>query len=182
MTPRRRNGRAIKRVALGIFGVLLGFGGALPASIADDEEKPEVEAQAQLPDPPKADNLIEFYVSEVTTNRFFVDSASLSVGADGAIRYTAVIKSAAGARNVSFEGIRCGSWERRLYAFGRPDNSWSKARNSAWAPVTTTGPSRYQYVLMREYFCPDGIPIRDAVQGLEALRRGASSAGNRYIN
>lgn len=182
MTPRRRNGRAIKRVALGIVGVLFGFGGALSASIADDEEKPEVEAQAQLPDPPKPDNLIEFYVSEVTTNRFFVDSASLSVGADGAIRYTAVIKTAAGARNVSFEGIRCGSRERRLYAFGRQDNSWSNARNSAWAPLTTTGPSRYQYVLMREYFCPEGIPIRDAVQGLEALRRGASSAGDRYIN
>jgi len=35
---------------------------------------------------------------------------------------------------------------------------------------------------MREYFCPEGSPIRDAAQGLEALRRGASSAGDRYIN
>jgi len=182
LTHSRRNWRAGKPVALGVVGVLLGFGGALPASIADDEEKPEVEAQVQLPDPPKPDNLIEFYVSEVTTNRFFIDSASLSVGADGTIRYTAVVKAAAGARNVSFEGIRCGSRERRLYAFGRADNSWSKARNSAWAPVSTTGPSRYQYVLMREYFCPDGNQIRDAAQGLAALRRGASSAGDRYGN
>jgi hypothetical protein len=35
---------------------------------------------------------------------------------------------------------------------------------------------------MREYFCPDGNQIRDAAQGLAALRRGASSAGDRYGN
>ena len=173
---------AIKRAALVVLGVLVSSGWALAASTADDEEKAEVEAEVKLPAPPNADNLLEFYVSEVTTNRFFIDSASLSVGADGTIRYTAVVKAAAGARNVSFEGIRCGSRERRLYAFGRADNSWSKARNSAWAPVSTTGPSRYQYVLMREYFCPDGNQIRDAAQGLAALRRGASSAGDRYGN
>lgn len=167
---------------LAVVGVFLCSGAAFAASMSDEEEKPGVEAAVVLPDPPNPDNLVEFYVSEVSTNRFFVDGPSLAVDADGTIRYTAVIESPSGARNVSFEGMRCNTRERRLYAFGRPDKSWSKAKNSTWLPVNTTGPSRYQFVLMREYFCPDGDQIRDRAQGLEALRRGSSSAGSRYTN
>jgi len=179
LTVGRRAGARKKVVALGVTGILL-CSCAVSVTFASDDEKPEVEAEVPIPVPPKANNLVEFYVSTVATNRFYVDSASLSVSADGEIRYTVVITSAAGARNVSFEGIRCTSGERRLYAFGRPDNSWSKARNSVWVPINPVGSSRYQYVLMRDYFCPDGIVTRETSRIIEALKGGKPLSGSLY--
>ena len=41
---------------------------------------------------------------------------SLTVGTDGVVRYTVVVTSPAGARNVNYEGIRCDTYEWRLYA------------------------------------------------------------------
>ena len=58
----------------------------------------------------------------------FVDEASVHYGSDDVIRYTMVIVSPSGARNVTFEGMRCETGERRLYAFGRADGSWSRAK------------------------------------------------------
>ena len=142
----------------------------------DDEEKPWEEVAASLPGPPKLDNLVEFYVAADTANRFFIDAASLNVGTDQAIRYTAVIKSPSGANTVSFEGIRCDVRERKLYAFGHADQTWSRAKNSAWTPISNFGTGRYQYILMRDYFCPAGMPIGDAAEGVSALKRGGHPA------
>lgn len=144
---------------------------------SDDEmDKPWAEAAAPLPDPPKPENLIEFYVAANTTNRFFIDRASLTVGPDDAVRYTVVIRSAAGASTVNVEGIRCDARERKLYAFGRPDSTWSPAKSPAWTRITNAGAGGYRYVLLREYFCPGGISIRDAAEGIDALKRGGHPA------
>jgi hypothetical protein len=137
-----------------------------------EEEKAWVEAQAPLPEYPKPDNLMEFYVSAATANKFFVDAKSLSVGADGVVRYTVVVRAPGGANNVSFEGIRCQTRERRLYAFGRADGTWAGARGKEWVGIRPGGPSGYQAVLSKEYFCPGGTPIYRAEEGVEALRRG----------
>jgi hypothetical protein len=52
------------------------------------------------------------------------------------VRYTVVVKSPAGAETVSFEGMRCESGERKLYAFGRADGQgggeWSRNRYARW--------------------------------------------------
>jgi hypothetical protein len=72
-----------------------------------EADKPWVELAAQLPPYPQTENLLEFNVSSATRNRHYVDAASISVGSDKVVRYTVVIESAGGARNVSFEGMRC---------------------------------------------------------------------------
>ena len=100
----------------------------------------------------------------------------LTVGPDDAVRYTVVIRSAAGASTVNVEGIRCDARERKLYAFGRPDSTWSPAKSPTWTRITNVGPGSYQYVLLREYFCPGGISIRDAAEGIDALKRGGHPA------
>jgi hypothetical protein len=116
------------------------------------------------------------YVAPNSTNRFYVDGASLSVGAAGLIRYTIIIKSPSGASTVNFEGMRCPDWLRVLYAFGQSDGAWTRARNPEWKPIGGSGPNGYQYVLYRHYFCPEGVPVRDAAQATAVLKRGADSA------
>ena len=138
-----------------------------------EQDKPWVEVAAQLPPYPKPENLIPFNVSSATRNQHFVDAASISVGADNVVRYTVVIEAAGGAKNVSFEGLRCESGERRLYAYGHPDGTWSKARNAGWENIKFRSLLSYQKALFEDHFCRDGIRVRDGREAAQNLRRKA---------
>ncbi|MQY52263.1 CNP1-like family protein [Rhodocyclus gracilis] len=145
-----------------------------PAADFDDDYDVKVweEIEAKLPAPPKDSSLIAFFVSASSANRFQVDGDSISVGADGVIRYTLVVTSASGVRNVSYEGIRCETAERRLYAFGRADGAWSKARGNMWVKIQNSSLNRQHAALFTEYFCPIGNPVADADEARKALLAG----------
>lgn len=102
---------------------------------------------------------------------FYVDAQALSVGADGIVRFTVVAKTDT-ATNVIYEGFRCATRERTVYAYGRPDGTWHATKDPSWerlGPAVTEG---YRYVLYWEYFCPATTRIRNAAQGIDALKRG----------
>lgn len=153
-------------VALPLVSVAVGF--------EDDYEKKSWgEIEPQLPVPPKAENLVAFYVSATTDNQFYIDRKSLSVGEEGVVRYTLVVVTPSGARNVSYEGIRCETGELRLYAFGRGDGSWGKSRGSHWLSIDgSVTRNRHHVALFSEYFCPVGGVAARAVDILRALDRG----------
>jgi hypothetical protein len=141
-----------------------------------EADKPWVEIAAQLPPPPKTENLVEFNVSSAARNRHFIDTASISVGGDKVIRYTVVIETTGGAKNVSFEGMRCESGERRLYAYGHPDGTWSKARTSSWEGIKFRSLLSYHKALYEYHFCPDGINVRDAKEAVRNLWQGGAES------
>ncbi len=157
----------------------------LPVSLAamavdfdeDYESRPWQELELKLPPAPQPEGLQPFYVSATTEHRFGIDPASLSVGSDGVVRYVLVIETAGGARNVSYEGMRCETRERRVYASGRRDGSWSKARNSAWVRIQDVAANRHHAALYLEYFCAGGVPVRSAEFALTLLRRGGYPMG-----
>jgi CNP1-like family protein len=125
-----------------------------------------VEEAPPLPAAPRRETLLEFQVGPRGGARFFVDAETLEPGKDGVVRYVLVVRSTAGADTISFEGLRCATAESRRYAIGRADGSWG-GRPGAWAPAQP-----WQRVLGREYFCPQGAPIRDRAEGVHALREG----------
>jgi hypothetical protein len=125
---------------------------------------------------PKDADLIEIQVSVTTTNRFFVDGATLKPGKDGVVRYVLVVKTSGGATNVTYEGIRCKTSEYRLYASGRADGSWALARLTAWRPIENKTINRQHAALNRDFFCPAGAPIASPEEGRDALRRGKHPA------
>lgn len=147
---------------------------ALGASVDEDDDGPKKweEVAVQFPPMPRQEDLVGFFVSSTTDNRFFVDSTSLSVGGDGVVRYVLVVLTGSGTRNVSFEGMRCESRERRLYAFGRSDGNWSKSRNGQWERIREGGINRQHAALFLEYFCPGGVIVNSAEEARDALRRG----------
>ncbi len=138
-----------------------------------ESDKPWMELSTQLPPYPKPENLVEFNVSSATRNRHFVDTASISVGKDKVVRYSVVIEAAGGATNVSFEGMRCATGERRLYAYGQPYGTWSKARNAGWEGIRFRSLLSYHKALFEDHFCPDGINVQDANAAVRNLRRAA---------
>lgn len=147
------------------------------ADAGDEEEEQSSawqEVAWQLPAAPEAKNLLPFYVSAATSNRFFVDIASLSVENDGVVRYTLLVLTPEGGRNVTFEGMRCETRERRIYASGRLDGSWSKSRNNQWSRIQDVASNRHHAALSLGYFCPDGIIARNVEQIVSALKRDAN--------
>lgn len=142
----------------------------------DFEEKPWVEIEQALPPAPKAENLVPIYVGPMTEHKFAVDRESVSVSQDGVVRYTLIVISSAGARNVSFEGIRCETAERRLYAFGRSDGSWSKARNNQWVKIQDNTLNRHHAALFKEYFCTTGGLVMTTEDARRALPLGNAAA------
>jgi hypothetical protein len=136
------------------------------AACAAAEPQPEERATP----PQQRGELIEFSVAGTREFRFFVDAASLSVGSDGIVRYVLVARSAAGAENVSFEGMRCATREVRIYALGR-DGAWV-GRETDWRPIQPRGAHAWHEELYREFFCPYREPIGSAAKAVQALRTG----------
>lgn len=153
---------------------LIGFSGVSHALEVEEEVSlPWQEQEIAFPAAPLAENWLPFYVSAATDNRFFVDSASLGVGSDGVVRYVLLIQTPGGVRNVSYEGMRCETSERRIYALGRSDGAWVKARSSDWVRIRAVGSNRYHAALFSDFLCPDGVVARDAETIREAFRRAA---------
>lgn len=133
------------------------------------------EVQVARPQYPKPENYLPFEVIATTPFSFFVDAKSLSVGADGVVRYSVIAKSVDGALNISFEGMRCAKADFRVYAFGRADNTWSEARNSRWEAIRSSARNAQRAVLYSDFFCSAAGNIASAEEAVQALKRGGSS-------
>ena len=131
------------------------------------------ESPVVLPPYPEKEKLVEFEVGAGPDFHFLVDANSLSVGSDGVVRYVLVARSPQGVENDSFEGLRCKDGEYKIYATGRSDRTWSKARDPRWRPVEQS-PGSWHRTLANDYFCPQGAPIRSVAEGVDALRRGGN--------
>lgn len=159
------------RGARSLAALALAAGCAHPVVFVDElAAKPWDGQKTVLPPYPKGGNLAPFYVGPSAFS-FFVDPASVTVGQDGVVRYTLIARSASGATNVSYEGIRCDRYEGRVYAFGRSDGGWSQATYSQWTPIDRLASSP-QTSLADDFFCSQRGPVRTTEDALAALARG----------
>ena len=141
----------------------------------NDVEEPQAapwkEDDYSLPAFPKDSNLIEFHVSAASSARYYIDQTSIGTGTqDNVVRYAMVVKTAGGASNISFEGVRCDANEFRIYATGNQDGAWVKSRRTEWRRFERYSPQ--QKALANNYFCPSFSPIKTAAEGIDALKRG----------
>lgn len=173
-----RRWRAAAAVTLGL--AYAGAAGAVMDEDADDDPfhtAPWKEAEVALPAFPQDANLREFYVGATTTNRFFLDASTLSLGSDGVARYALVIRTAGGATNVTYEGIRCDSREYKVYGLGRSDGTWAQPRSRDWRPIENKPINRHHAALAMEYLCVQTVP-RAPNEVVKALKRGLGSGVN----
>lgn len=138
---------------------------ALPSErdsiFASRERKPE--GTIVPPAAPLEDDLRVIELRNLTDNTVALDRKALEVGSDEVIRYTLVVTSPKGVRNVSYEGIRCDPAEWKLYAVGRADGTWSTPPEAAWVPVENRAYNAIRFTLAKDYFCGlSGAPMKDA--------------------
>jgi hypothetical protein len=136
----------------------------------DEQGKPWQEIAMQLPSAPSPENSLLFYVSPTATQTFAIDAKSLSVGSDGVVRYTLLATSASGAKSISYEGIRCDLLQKKLYAFGRQDGTWSRSRRDQWEPISGNAANRQHAALVGDYLCMDGTVAGKASEMIERIR------------
>lgn len=148
----------------------------------DDPDKPWQEITVQLPAAPKKEDLLQFTVGPTTSHIFSIDVKSLTVGSDGVIRYTLHAKSAGGAESISYEGIRCQSYEKKLYAFGQRDGSWSRSRRDKWENITATVANRPHAALAKDYFCTHQVISGSASDIIERMRSNRRLQDDRLHN
>jgi hypothetical protein len=134
------------------------------------------ESPVHLPPWPQDASLVEFRASDPAASlRYYIDTKSLSVDAQKIVRYTVVAETKTGARNVSYEGIRCTpKGEHRLYAYGVagkfqtvPDTPWRRASDTAVPP--------YARDLQQFYLC---VPLKFEPRPLKEMPRILSGHGN----
>jgi hypothetical protein len=126
----------------------------------DREKTSWKELQAQIPPYPSLDKLLPFEGGGASPHHFYVDPASISIGEDGVVRYTLVVRTAGGATNVSFEGMRCETRERKMYAIGLGrDRAWERARDPKWRRIEYREVNQQYGVLYKDFFCRNKQPM-----------------------
>jgi hypothetical protein len=143
------------------YVICLSIGGGLIACVGDpmqsglDPFAPMVfkEGTTTMPlNPPNKSTLQPFYVTQTTIFKFAVDTNSIGIGADGVTRYIVVITNPSGGQQTQYEGIRCDSFQWRLY--GTLDNNkWNENPLGSWATIKQNIPNRYQAALAQGAFC-----------------------------
>ncbi|MGV3727374.1 MAG: CNP1-like family protein [Hydrogenophaga sp.] len=142
------------------------------AQLRDPDSEPWREAASTPPASFKTDQLQTFDVAQGAALTYGIDPQTLSVGADGVVRYVLVAKSGSGALNVLYQGIRCETAEVKTY--GRWDNqtSWNTSAKDAWQALSFRGPSRPAMMLARGGVC-EGRTITGTPQKiLHTLKNG----------
>lgn len=140
-----------------------------PRGTVPEEVETFNEQQIALPALPNERDLLPFDPERRTSMKFYVDAASISVGKDEVVRYTLVVTGDGDTRNTMYEGLRCKTAEKKTYAFGQRDGTWSKARDPQWESIRYDVP---RLTLARNFLCPLKGPIQTAKEGVEALRNG----------
>lgn len=102
--------------------------------------------------PPNKSTFQPFYVSRSTIFKFAVDTNSILIGADGVTRYIVVMTNPSGETQAQYEGIRCDSFQWRLY--GNFENGvWKENPLASWKGINDHTPNRYQAALAQGAFC-----------------------------
>lgn len=144
------------------------------AALALDDDPADVWQEHQVttfPAYPDEARLLPFEAAGESRNRFLIDPASISVDRDGVVRYTLVVTTPGGAQNVTYEGLRCATWERRVYALGQTaTRSWQPSRRADWVHFIDNRMNRQHAALARDYFCEGSATVLSPVEAIRNLK------------
>ena len=130
-----------------------------------------VEQNAALPPAFAKDGLIPIEMPSYVTLKVGIDPATVSVGADGVVRYVVVMRNTSGSLNAAYEGILCTKGEVKTYARAGASGEWAAIKQPEWRPLTDNLPSRHAYAIAKQGGC-EGRTSAKREDTLLALKRG----------
>ena len=138
-------------------------------------------ATAMPLNPPNKSTIQPFYVSSQTIFKFAVDTDSILIGNDGITRYTVILTSPNGNTQTQYEGIRCDSFQWRLY--GTFENgAWKENPLSTWRAIQDHTPNRYQAALAQGALCNFNTQEKNLKTVIQSLNPNAFTGGTKPTN
>lgn len=174
------------RISTLSLALILGLAGCAgdPLESGVDPFAPMIfkEGSTAMPlNPPNKSTLVPFYVSMTTTFKFAIDTDSILIGADGITRYIVVLTSPNGSQQSQYEGIRCDSFQWRLY--GTFDNGkWQENPLGSWKEIKRNVPNRYQAALAQGALCNLNTQEKNISSILQSLDPSKFTGGTQPTN
>ncbi len=130
------------------------------------------EGEVQIPSYPEDRNLIPVPLSRRDTLKLFIDEKSLSRDGDNIARFSLVVETSGGARNVFYEAMRCDAREYKTYALGTGDRSFQAIKEPKWQGIPFYETNAFRHHLYNRYVCRDHA-ARSPNEMVHALIRSA---------
>jgi hypothetical protein len=147
---------------------------ALLANLAWAQSPPNaldwVEDQATSPPSYSRDQLIPIDMPPYVSIKIGVDPATITMGADGVVRYVVVMRNASGSVNAAYEGIRCTTDEVKTYARSGSSGDWHMVEQPQWKAVNDNLPSRHAFAIARQGGCETRLSTSTA-EVIRALKQ-----------
>jgi hypothetical protein len=138
-------------------------------------------ATAMPLNPPNKATIQPFYVSQQTVFKFAVDTNSILIGNDGITRYIVILTSPNGNSQVQYEGIRCDSFQWRLYGTFE-SGVWKENPLSSWRGIQDHTPNRYQAALAQGAFCNFNSQEKNIKNIIQSLNPNGFTGGTKPTN
>lgn len=113
------------------------------------------ESAITLPAYPDDRDLLAVSLGPRDAIKLYLDERSLSRGDDGVARFTIVVESERGARNVFYEGLRCETREYKTYAIGTPGRVLHPVKQPRWRTIPYLEINAFRHHLYKHYVCND---------------------------
>jgi hypothetical protein len=127
---------------------------------------------------PNPKTMLPFYVSERTVFKFAIDTQSIQIGNDGITRYMIQIRNPGGGTQTQYEGIRCESFQARLYGTYEANGIWRENALGAWSAIQNNIPNRYQAALAQGAICNLSSQEKSLKTVLQSLNPNSFIGGN----
>jgi hypothetical protein len=173
----RRSHRTANRLGSLVALLMVGLAILSPAHanvfddvFGGDDAANFVEVVPAFPAAPKPEDLRQFFVSSATRFKFSIDLASLSIGTDKVIHYTLIAQSDQGAKNISFEGMRCDARTFKVYGYLAASGTFRASVDPVWQRIDEAEANRQRASLYKDYFCSNGraASVADLVRSLKS--------------
>ena len=129
--------------------------------------------ESSVPPPPAYDlaRLLPFEVPGGSTLRFGIDPNTITITAEGLVRYVVVASSGSGAINAMYEAIRCSTGEFKTYARRTANSEWNLLAEPTWRSMQESQHTRYAFRLAQQGICTG----RSATSSVGAMVRNLKS-------
>jgi len=112
------------------------------------------EQGVKIPPYPKEDDLLELRFEHPGSRfQFSIDPDAISLGEDGVVRYTLVLRSSSGSKNIMYEGMHCTERQYKTYAWGTRKNQFRRLSKPRWQNIESGRGNWFRHDLWEYYLC-----------------------------
>lgn len=113
------------------------------------------EVDTRLPAYPRDADLVSVALGPTDTLKLYIDTNSVSLADDRVLRFTLIVESSSGARNVFFDGMRCETRQFKTYAVGSSDGKFVPVKNAQWQDIPRPSRNEFRFHLFQHFVCND---------------------------